>query len=101
MNNHGLALEHALCHLPAAVLAVNTQRDVAFVVGMARANDGNREAFLAVHLHQEFLPRNLVAGVFPIGVRERRALGNAVVRKRLLVGARGTDVHELLGLALE
>ena len=29
VNNDGLALEHALCHLPATVLAVNAQRDAA------------------------------------------------------------------------
>ena len=101
VNDDRLAFEHALRDLPATILTVNTQRDMTFIVGMTRAHNRNRKAFFAVLAHQEFLPRNLVAGVFPVRVRERRALGNAVVRKRLLVGARGTDVHELFGLALE
>ena len=97
----GLAVAYAFEHLPASVVAVNSERHRALVVGVARADYRHGEAVLAVLPHQILLAGYLVAGVLPMWVREGSALRYPVVGQRLLVRRRGADVDVLLRPASE
>ena len=96
MDDHGLAVQHPLQHLPGAVVTVNPEGHGAVVVGVGRADDRHRETFRTVLLHQEVLAGDLVAGVLPIGVHPRRPLRDEGADGRLLVGRRAADIHVLL-----
>ena len=71
---------------------------MALVVGMAGPHDGHREPLLPVLAHEERLAGDLVPGVGPVGVGQGRALGDAVPRRRLMVGGSGADEDILPGL---
>ena len=71
------------------------------VIGVAGPDDRHRKTLHAVLLHQKILARDLVPGILPVGVRERRPLRDERTRRRFLVGRCAADVHVLLRAALE
>ena len=98
VDDDGLAVYHALQHLPGALVTVSAHGHIALVVGVAGADDRHREAVLPMHLHQVLFAGDLVAAVLPVGIHQRRGLGDLVIPQGLLVGRGGGDEHELLGL---
>ena len=56
---------------------------------MAGPDDGHGELMLPVGLHQHLLAGDFVPGVFPVGIGQCGALGDAVVRGWLVVGGGG------------
>ena len=100
-DNDGLALQDPADHLPGAVVAVDGHGDAALVIGMAGADDGDREAFLPVLLHEEFLTGDLVPGILPVGIRQGGALGDHIACGRLQVSGGGADVDVLPRLTAE
>src|SRR6266581_3966749 len=87
-----LAREHPAEHRPPPV-----ERDQRRVVGVRRPDDRGREALLPVRRHEQVLAGDLVAGVLPERVAQRRRLGDRHPRGRRLVGRRGADEHVLAG----
>ena len=98
MDEDGLPVQHPPDDLPVALGAVDAQGDVPLVIGVAGPHDGHREPFLPVLAHEERLAGDLVPGVGPVGVGQGRALGDAVPRRRLVVGGSGADEDILPGL---
>ena len=101
VDDDGLALHHAADHLPGALLSVGAHGNVPLVIGVAGADDGDREAFLPVFFHQEFLAGDLVAGIEPVGIAQGRALGDDVAGRRFVIGGGGADIDILAGFAPE
>ena len=96
VDEDGLALHHPAHDLPRALVALDGEGQAALVVGMARADDGDREAVFPVHAHEVLFAGNFIAGVCPVRIGQRRALGDQIVRKRFLVCRGRGDEHELL-----
>ena len=67
------------------------------VVGVRRPHDGHREAAVPVGGDQPVLAGDLVPGVLPVRVAERRRLGHRHPGRGLLVRGRGADEHVLAG----
>jgi hypothetical protein len=65
---------------------MDTQGHRTFTIGVTGSDDGDGEALLTVFLHQQFLAGNLVAGVLPIRISERGALGDDMTRSWLVIG---------------
>ena len=101
VDDDGLAVQHPPEHLPGTVVAVHAEGHGTLVIGVAGPDDRHRKTLHAVLLHQEILARDLVPGILPVGVRERRPLRDERTRRRFLVGRCTADVHVLLRAALE
>jgi O-acetylserine/cysteine efflux transporter len=84
------ALAHPGQRGPAAV-----ERDEGLVVGVRGPHDGGREPLGAVEPGEEVLAGDLVAGVPPERVAQRRGLQYWQPRRRRLVSRRGADEHVL------
>ena len=90
VHQHGAAGPHADNVTPPA-----GERNRSLVVGMRGAHDRDRESLLAVGRHQQVFPGDLVSGVLRVRVAKRRGFQNRQSSRRLLVGRRRTDKHEL------
>ena len=98
VDDNGLALEQPVGQ---GIAARRQRHREVVVIGVGRAHDGGGKALLPVRLDEQFLARDLVARVGPVGVVERRRLGDDVVGGRRLVRGRGADEDVLLDLARE
>ena len=87
-----LAPAHPLHHRPAAV-----ERHQRPVVGVRGPHDRHREALLPVGGREQVLAGDLVAGVLPERVAQRRGLHDRQACRRRLVGRRGADEDVLPG----
>ena len=65
------------------------------VVGVRRTDNGQRESFIPRRGGQQRLGGDLVPGVGPIRIIQRRVLGDGQARRRLPVGGGRTDEHVL------
>ena len=101
LNDHGLFFLHPLNDLPETVISVNAQGNRPLVIGMAGTDNGHREAFLPILFHQELLAGNLVPGVFPVRIGQRRTFRDAVIGRGRLISGSGTDIDILAGFAAE
>ena len=72
MDNDGFTFTHALYDLPAALGAMDPQRDRTLVVGVTGTDDGYREALVSIRLHEKLLAGYLVARVLPVRVGQGR-----------------------------
>ena len=68
---------------------------------MAGPHDRHRKSFFPVQLHQQLLTGNLVPGILPVGIGQRRPLIYPVIRQRFLVGRSRTDIDKLSRLLPE
>jgi O-acetylserine/cysteine efflux transporter len=84
------ALAHPGQRGPAAV-----EGDERLVIGMRGPDDGGREPVVAVEPGEEVLAGDLVPGVPPERVAQRRGLQHRQPRRRGLVRRRGADEHVL------
>ena len=96
LNDDRLALQHALDDLPGAVLPVHADRNAPLVIRVARPDDRDREPLLTILPHVKLLANDLVPGVLPVRIRQRRPLRENVARRRLVIRRRRTRVKELL-----
>ncbi|GAA1679605.1 hypothetical protein GCM10009830_28330 [Glycomyces endophyticus] len=96
VDDDGLAGAHPLDDGPAAV-----EGQQGLVVGVGGPHDGGGEAVLAVGGGEDVLALDLVAGVLPERVAQRRGLGDGQVRGRGLVGRGRGDEEVLPGAAGE
>jgi len=81
--------------------AVHRQRHNGVAIGQRRPHHHHRKLFLAPRLLQSFLTGRLVPRIIPERIRQRRGLGDEVMRERLLVGAGRADKNVLAGAAPE
>ena len=96
VDDDGLAREHPAQHRPPAV-----ERHQGLVVGVRGPHDRGREAAVTVGADEQVLAGDLVAGVQPERVAQRRGLGDGQPRGRRLVRRRRADEHVLPGPAAE
>ena len=76
-------------------------RHRAVAVGVARADDRDRESLFAVFAEKELLAGDLVARVLPEGILQRGLFRDPRALRRLLVGRSRADVYVLSGLPAE
>ena len=95
MEQDGLAVEHAAENLPATLFAISAQRQIAFVIGMAGTDDGHRETIFPVLLHQVFFAGDFVAGILPIRIMQRSALGDEIIGAGLLISGGGGNIDRI------
>ncbi len=71
------------------------------IIGERWPHDGNRESVLTIGLQQARFARDLVAGVRPVRVIQRRRFGDPIAGGRLLVRRGGANEDVLLGPTAE
>ena len=71
------------------------------IIRQGGAHDRHGKAFLTVRVQQTFLARDLVAGILPVWVVQRRRFSDQIVRRRLLICRGGADEDVLLDPAAE
>ena len=59
------------------------------------------KSFFAIGLEQTLFAGNLVSGIVPVRIGQRRRFGNQIVGAGLLIGAGGTDEDVLPGPSTE
>ena len=91
MDQYLFAFLHPFQHLIAALFSMYSHRYRPFAVGMAGTHDRCRESLFPIKPHQRFLTGDLVAGIFPIGICQRRPFIDPVIRQRFLIRRSRTD----------
>jgi len=95
VNDDRLAVEHPPGH--GVVAGAKAGRDPPVVIGVGRPDHRVRERLGLPSSLQDPLACDLVPGVLPVGVADRRRLGDHGVRQRLPVHRGGADEHVLRG----
>ena len=101
VDDDGLAVQHPAQDLPGALVTVDADRDGTVAIGVARPDDGHRETLLPVFIHQEILTGDLVAGILPERIGQRRSFIDERTHHRLLVSRSGADIDVLRRLSAE
>ena len=71
------------------------------IIGQGGPHNRHGKTFLPVGVQQTFLAGDLVAGVLPVWVVQRRRLRNQIVSRRLLIRRSRADKDKLLDPAAE
>ena len=101
IDDDGLALHHALQHLPGTFQSMDADGHATLTIGVAGADDGNGETVVAPLAHEQFLAGNLVARVLPMGIGQRGSLGDDVIGGRFVIGRSRRYIDVLARAALE
>ncbi len=95
MDNYRLLITHSFDHLPEPVSAMYSDRNTLLIICMARPYNRHRKSVLSVHLHQIFFTYNLVSGILPVRICQRRPFRDQAAFCRLMIRRRRTDKHIL------
>src|SRR5712692_175089 len=86
-NDDLLSFQHSVDHSVGALPTIDHQWYQVLAIGKRRPDDRNRKSFLSISLEQTLFTGDLVSGIVPVWVGQRRGLGNQIVGARFLIGA--------------
>src|SRR5260370_40329593 len=96
-HNHLLSADHPVDRGIRLLPAIEYERNQSLAIGQRWPHYGYGKTLVAIGPQQTLFTGDLVPRIVPMRIRERSRFGHQVVRLRFLIGAGGTDEHELAG----